>query len=260
MKNGVADSTPPVSLKTACTQPCKDIMLYSTATVETISYTMQSTITGGRTFDSSQIDINIVCTATTTAITATIAASTVTDIQVDSVSPADRFTFTPFTCSVQACCVGAHALTYQVSSVNSGSPTAISGISGPTFDSPNYFINPTSTASVQAYTYYIYAENGWGTTKYSVQANLNVVCSSSITVSEGAYPNSETDSQTGIMFVLPALTTSNANCPIVSVRIIEGATDPSTNILAPSCNPSFTACTADAADLSKEVTPRTFNF
>jgi hypothetical protein len=54
----------------------------------------------------------------------------------------------------------------------------------------NFYVMPLSTSAISEVYYYIYAENGWGTSVYSTQATLRVVCiATSTTISQTGYPN-----------------------------------------------------------------------
>lgn len=199
--DGVDASAEPaaVAFASGCTQPCTSVDIYSTATVEVITFAVVTTITGGLVAQTSDVvTLTIVCDAASTAITPSF-TTPVTDLAQGVVSPADRHNFGPFTCTVPACCVGPHVLTYTLSAVASGTPTPVTGMVdevGYNSESSQYYVAPASTAAITSFEYYIYAENGWGTSVFSSKATINVNCiSTSAVLGEGAFPSGFTDYQ-----------------------------------------------------------------
>ena len=91
-------------------QPSTVVDIHATDLVETIKFKVKTTITGGQTKTTSNfVIINIICDAISTSISNGASFPLLTSIPQFST---DKHVFDEFTCSVPACCVGSHKLSY----------------------------------------------------------------------------------------------------------------------------------------------------
>ena len=93
-----------------CTGACYAIDVYSTATVEKLSFKFEIKIYGDFLHESSRIEFDINCGSSSLSITPSFSTDQVWNVNYGDTSAAKYFVFAPFTVSPAACFVGSTAL------------------------------------------------------------------------------------------------------------------------------------------------------
>ena len=111
-----------------CTGACFAIDVYSTATVEKLSFKFRITIHGNFIEESDIIEIDISCALSNLTITPSFNTDQVWNVDYADTSAAKYFVFAPFTASPAACFVGSYALEYEMSFTNALPNSAVTAM------------------------------------------------------------------------------------------------------------------------------------
>jgi hypothetical protein len=180
-----------------CTGACYAIDVYSTATVEKLSFRFEIKIDGDFLHESSRIEFDINCGSSSLSITPSFSTDQVWNVNYGDNS-GKYFEFAPFTVSPAACFVGSTALTYEMSYDNV-SNSAVSGMTLGTCNtvctSGKKFVRTNSVNTIATYDIYIYAYSpGQSVEIWSPKITYSVVCTStSQIITWGSYPSGIND-------------------------------------------------------------------
>ena len=186
-----------------CTQPCTQVDIISTDEPGEITFKVFQTIDGDfELHENVLIKIKIECSSTSTTVVPPNPLDVAPEIPQNTDLATAKFIFAKFECpDAPKCCEGSNALTYKISSSNNqADPFTANGMDSTVnledATSGSQYVKPTSTAIVESYTFYIYAENNAGAFAFSEQITLSITCTPTSTViTIGSFPSAYSTTQ-----------------------------------------------------------------